>query len=50
MPLVTGTVRKPKSNEFKTTVLSAVHNALVASSVPEKNRFQRVKELDVINK
>ena len=39
------TVRKPKSNEFKSAVLGAVHNALVASSVPEKDRFQRVLEL-----
>lgn len=46
MPLITVTVRKPKSNEFKTAVLSAVHNALVASGVPEKDRFQRVLELD----
>jgi phenylpyruvate tautomerase PptA (4-oxalocrotonate tautomerase family) len=46
MPLVTLTVRKPKSNEFKSAVLGAVHNALVASGVPEKDRFQRVLELD----
>ncbi|MBE7522132.1 MAG: hypothetical protein HS109_07080 [Burkholderiales bacterium] len=29
MPIVTVTVRKPKSAEFKTQVLSAVHEALV---------------------
>lgn len=46
MPLVTVTVRKPKSNEFKSAVLSAVHGALVASGVPEKDRFQRVLELN----
>ena len=46
MPLVTLTVRKPKPVEFKTTVLDAVHGALVASGVPETDRFQRVFELD----
>jgi phenylpyruvate tautomerase PptA (4-oxalocrotonate tautomerase family) len=46
MPLVTVTVREGKSREFKSAVLSAVHNALVASGVPEKDRFQRVLELN----
>ena len=45
MPLVTVTLRHGKSNEFKTAVLAAVHGALVASGVPEKDRFQRVLEL-----
>jgi phenylpyruvate tautomerase PptA (4-oxalocrotonate tautomerase family) len=45
MPLVTLTVRDGKSREFKSAVLSAVHSALVASGVPEKDRFQRVLEL-----
>jgi len=45
MPLVTVTLRRGKSAEFKTQVLGAVHRALVASSVPEKDRFQRVLEL-----
>jgi phenylpyruvate tautomerase PptA (4-oxalocrotonate tautomerase family) len=45
MPLVTITVRDGKSREFKSAVLSAVHSALVASGVPEKDRFQRVLEL-----
>jgi len=45
MPLVTLTVRKGKSAAFKTEVLSAVHAALVASGVPEKDRFHRVLEL-----
>ena len=40
MPLVTVTVRKPKSAEFKSAVLAAVHQALVAAGVPEKDRFQ----------
>jgi phenylpyruvate tautomerase PptA (4-oxalocrotonate tautomerase family) len=46
MPLVTVTVRKPKTPAFKTGVLDAVHAALVASGVPETDRFQRVIELD----
>ena len=46
MPLVTLTVRKPKSSAFKSTVLDAVHAALVASGVPAADRFQRVIELD----
>lgn len=46
MPLVTLTVLKPKSAEFKSTVLAAVHGALVASGVPVADRFQRVFELD----
>jgi hypothetical protein len=46
MPLVTLTVRRPKANSFKTTVLDAVHAALVASGVPATDRFQRIIELD----
>jgi len=46
MPLVTLTVREGKSREFKSAVLNAVHGALVASGVPEKDKFQRVLELD----
>lgn len=46
MPLVTLTVRKGKSGAFKSAVLNAVHAALVASGVPETDRFQRVLELD----
>ena len=46
MPLVTLTVRKPKSEEFKSGVLAAVHQALLASGVPPADRFQRVLELD----
>src|SRR5262249_29501145 len=45
MPLVTVTTRKNKSREFKSAVLSAVDGALIASGVPEKDRFQRVLEL-----
>jgi phenylpyruvate tautomerase PptA (4-oxalocrotonate tautomerase family) len=45
MPLVTLTVRKPKSTSFKATVLDAVHAALVSSGVPSADKFQRVIEL-----
>jgi phenylpyruvate tautomerase PptA (4-oxalocrotonate tautomerase family) len=45
MPLVTLTVRKPKSAEFKATVLDAVHAALVSAGVPAADLFQRVLEL-----
>jgi phenylpyruvate tautomerase PptA (4-oxalocrotonate tautomerase family) len=45
MPLVTLTMSQGKSNEFKSAVLDAVHSALVAWEVPEKDRFQRVLEL-----
>lgn len=46
MPLVTLTVRKPKSSAFKSTVLDAVHDSLVATGVPVADKFQRVLELD----
>ena len=46
MPLVTLTVREGKSREFKAAVLDAVHAALVASGVPETDKFQRVLELN----
>jgi hypothetical protein len=46
MPLIALTVRKPKSAAFKSAVLSAVHAAIIESGVPEKDRFQRVLELD----
>lgn len=46
MPLVTLTVRKPKSTEFKADVLDAVQAALVSSGVPATDKFQRVIELD----
>ena len=45
MPLVTLTIRKGKSGEFKSAVLGSVHSALLASGVPEKDRFHRVLEL-----
>jgi phenylpyruvate tautomerase PptA (4-oxalocrotonate tautomerase family) len=46
MPLVTLTVRKPKSSAFKSAVLDAVHDSLVAIGVPLADKFQRVLELD----
>src|SRR5438309_7895531 len=46
MPLVTLTLRKPKSRVFKHGVLDAVHAALVSSGVPVADKFQRVIELD----
>lgn len=46
MPLITLTVRKPKTAEFKTAVLDAVHAALVTTGVPVADRFQRVLELE----
>lgn len=49
MPFVTLTVRKPKTAEFKDKVLAAVHAALVATGVPDTDRFQRVLELDAVD-
>ena len=45
MPLVTLTVRPGKSAAFKHAVLDGVHAALVASGVPQADRFHRVLEL-----
>jgi phenylpyruvate tautomerase PptA (4-oxalocrotonate tautomerase family) len=45
MPLVTLTLRRGKDAAFKSAVLNAVHNALVASGVPQTDRFHRVLEL-----
>ena len=46
MPLVTITVRKPKTAAFKAGVLDAVHACLAATGVPVTDQFQRVLELD----
>jgi len=46
MPLITLTIRKPKSSSFKTTVLDAVHAAIVSAGVPATDKFQRVLELE----
>ncbi len=45
MPLVTLTVVRPKSAEFKASVLEAVQDALIAIGVPKEDRFHRVLEL-----
>src|SRR5947207_15828352 len=45
MPLVTITVRKPKSAAFTSAVLDGVHQSLIAAGVPETDRFQRVLAL-----
>lgn len=45
MPLVTLTVLRPKTSDFKDTVLRAVHDALVSIGVPDADRFHRVLEL-----
>ena len=46
MPLVTLTVRKPQTVEFKSQALDAVHAALFSAGVPATDKFQRVIELD----
>jgi len=45
MPLVTLTVLRPKTAEFKNSILQAVHAALVGIGVPDADRFHRVLEL-----
>jgi Tautomerase enzyme len=45
MPLITLTVRRPKTKAFKDGVLDAVHAALVSAGVPATDKFQRVLEL-----
>jgi phenylpyruvate tautomerase PptA (4-oxalocrotonate tautomerase family) len=49
MPIVTITVRKPKTAEFKANVLTAIHSALVDGGVHHNDRFHRVLELDEQN-
>ena len=49
MPLITLTVRRPKSSEFKSNVLDAIHAALVSSGVPPTDKFHRVIELEADN-
>jgi phenylpyruvate tautomerase PptA (4-oxalocrotonate tautomerase family) len=45
MPIVTVTVRQPKSTAFKQGILQSVHAALVAAGVNLKDKFHRVLEL-----
>ncbi|MFZ6848322.1 tautomerase family protein [Undibacterium sp. RuRC25W] len=49
MPLITVTLRSPKTTEFKNAVFDAVHGALVESGVPVEDLFQRAIELDAVN-
>ena len=49
MPLVTITVRKPKTRAFKDMVFEAVQAALVDAGAHEDDRFHRVNELDEDN-
>ena len=46
MPLVTVTLQRPKTTEFKSMVLDAIHDALVHVGVPATDKFHRVLELD----
>jgi phenylpyruvate tautomerase PptA (4-oxalocrotonate tautomerase family) len=46
MPLVTVTLRKPKTAEFKSLVLDSVHESLKNVGVPATDQFQRVLELE----
>ena len=47
MPIVTITVRKPKSTAFKSNVLDSVYESLVeAGGAHPQDRFHRVHELD----
>jgi hypothetical protein len=46
VPLITLTVQKPKTSQFKDKAFSAVHEALVSAGVPATDRFHRVLELE----
>lgn len=46
MPLVTLTIQRPKSADFKSLILDTVHAALEKVGVPTTDKFQRVFELD----
>ena len=46
MPIVTITVRRHKSAQFKTRTLAAIHAALVNAGAHPNDRFHRVIELD----
>jgi len=49
MPLVTLTLLKGQKAEKKTQILNAVHESIILAGVPEKDRFQRVIELNAEN-
>jgi phenylpyruvate tautomerase PptA (4-oxalocrotonate tautomerase family) len=46
MPLVTVTLQRPKTVEFKSLILDAVHESLKKVGVPAADKFQRVIDLD----
>jgi phenylpyruvate tautomerase PptA (4-oxalocrotonate tautomerase family) len=46
MPIVTITLRKPKTRAFKDMVFDAIHEALVKAGVNPNDRFHRALELD----
>jgi phenylpyruvate tautomerase PptA (4-oxalocrotonate tautomerase family) len=46
MPIVTLTVRRPKTADFKAKVLEAVHASLMGIGVNPRDRFHRVLELE----
>lgn len=46
MPIVTITVRKPKSAAFKAQIIDAIHAALIEIGVNPNDRFHRVLELE----
>jgi phenylpyruvate tautomerase PptA (4-oxalocrotonate tautomerase family) len=47
MPLVKIEIREGKSSEYKKAILDGVHEALVeALKIPDRDRFQRIYELD----
>ena len=45
MPIVTITIRKPKTPEFKARILESIHAAMVRAGVNQNDRFHRVIEL-----
>jgi phenylpyruvate tautomerase PptA (4-oxalocrotonate tautomerase family) len=50
MPLVTITMRKGKSEEYRKSILDAVHDSLVAAfRTPDHDRNQRIVEIDPSN-
>ena len=50
MPLVTITMKKGKSKEYKKSILDAVHESLVAAfKIPDHDRNQRIIEIDPDN-
>jgi len=46
MPIVTITMQKPKTREFKTMVIEAIFQSLVDTGIDPNDRFCRVLELE----